>query len=821
MTTWNRVSLEGDPFVAYDPRHPYEGSLPWPCHWVSSPQAGAPPFVMAYRLAFHLDAPAQFRLHVTADERYVLYLDGEQLGRGPERGDPRNWFYESYDISLPAGDHLIAARVWALGPLASHAQMSAQPGFLLCVEDPRYWDVLNTGRAPWQAARIDAYTFTPPLNAFAVGHRIVLDARRYPWGFERGEEQAVALDWQPVERLHPGYNAASRGHIFSGEHLLRPAALPAMLETPRRLGRARHVSAPGPGDTHDIPLRAEDHLSEEEGAWNDLLAGRASFVLPPHTRRRVLVDLENYYCAYPEAVVSGGGSEGGRLRIHFQEGLFAAPGNWDRGNRDVIDGKYFISMGDGQDALGDLFILDGGQQRRLEPLWWNAGRYVEILVESGDEPLTIERLTWRETRYPYENESRFSAGDPRLEQVIPLAVRALQMCSHETYMDCPYYEQLMYIGDTRLECLVTYVTSRDARLPKKALEMFAASLLPGGLTQSRYPARQRQIIPPFSLWWVAMLRDFLLWRGEEAFVRRLLPAARQVLDTFTGHLTADGLVRSPEGWNFVDWVDTWEAGVPPGGTPGGICAPLNWQYVYALAQAAAVEEAFGEHELAERDRCLARQAARALVRVFWDGGKGLFADDPERTVFSEHSQCLALLADEQCDDLLEEPVRQALAASLFSTPGLTRTSVYFSHYLFEACRLLGRVDVFFERMQPWFDMPQYGFKTTYENGNPHTNRSDCHAWGAHPLYHYFASLLGVRPAAPGFARVEIVPQPGPLERISGTLPHPAGEIAVEIRREGQSLSGQVRLPQGVSGVLRANGRRQELLPGLNIVEPPA
>ncbi|WP_372490084.1 hypothetical protein [Chitinophaga sedimenti] len=28
--------------------------------------------------------------------------------------------------------------------------------------------------------------------------------------------------------------------------------------------------------------------------------------------------------------------------------------------------------------------------------------------------------------------------------------RTSRLCAYETYMDCPYYEQLQYIGDTRI-----------------------------------------------------------------------------------------------------------------------------------------------------------------------------------------------------------------------------------------------------------------------------------------------------------------------------------------------------------------------------------
>ncbi|MGK4456111.1 hypothetical protein, partial [Klebsiella pneumoniae] len=69
----------------------------------------------------------------------------------------------------------------------------------------------------------------------------------------------------------------------------------------------------------------------------------------------------------------------------------------------------------------------------------------------------------------------FRSDDDRIANLMPLMDRVLQMCAHETYFDCPFYEQLMYIGDTRLETLATYVSTDDDRLPRKALRMFAAS----------------------------------------------------------------------------------------------------------------------------------------------------------------------------------------------------------------------------------------------------------------------------------------------------------------------------------------------------------
>ncbi|MGB8215221.1 MAG: hypothetical protein WCE68_16855, partial [Anaerolineales bacterium] len=549
-----RILIESLPFDnRYNPNAPWEGSQGWPCRWIGLPEA-RPPFVAAYRLGFRLEEATGLRVHVSADERYELFLDGERIGRGPERGDRLHWFFETYGLELEAGVHMLVARVWALGAMAPLAQMSARPGFLLCPEDEGQLDRLATGRAGWQAKLMNGYSFTPPLAGFGVGYKVQIDGKAFPWGFEKGAGQ----DWGPVLNLEPGYNAATRSDCRPEEHLLVPASLPPMLEQARQIGRVRNISAPALAATHSIPVRAADHLAEEEPAWSALLAGSGAVTIPANTRRRVIVDLEDYYCAYSECVLSGGA--GSRVRIHWQESLYQERVHWDKGQRGEVEGKYFSTVDWDQDGIGDTFLPEGGEKRRYENLWWIAGRYVELLVETDNQPLVIESLTFRETRYPYEAESRFEASDPRLERAAPLMLRALQMCSHETFMDCPFYEQLMYVGDARLEVLVTYLTSPDDRLARKALRMFDYSRLDSGLTQSRYPSRERQIIPPFSLWWVGMVYDHLMWRGDPDFVRSLMPGVRGVLEAFSGLRDQAGLVHSPAGWNFMDWVPAWPAG---------------------------------------------------------------------------------------------------------------------------------------------------------------------------------------------------------------------------------------------------------------------
>jgi hypothetical protein len=116
-----------------------------------------------------------------------------------------------------------------------------------------------------------------------------------------------------------------------------------------------------------------------------------------------------------------------------------------------------------------------------------------------------------------------------------------------------------------------------------------------------------------------------------------------------------------------------------------------------------------------------------------------------------------------------------------------------------------------DRLDLWLTLHQLGLKTTVEMPEP--TRSDCHAWSSHPLFHYGATLLGVRPASWGFATVEIAPQLGPLQWIQGSMPHALGEIQVRVQRNNHGIEATVSLPEGLHGTFEYEGKRRTLVPG--------
>ena len=758
------------------------------------------PGVWAFRKCFTVEKPETLRMCVTADQRYDLYLDGERIGWGSDRGLSNNWFYETLDVTLDPGEHRLVARVWwaGFGYRSHFGHTAVRPAFLLHVCGEKE-EALSTRAGNWEACELPGYEITDPIapgefigEFTCVGGHTKLTAGKNPAGWRLGGGDG----WATAEDTGETTSFRCLADECIPERLLSPGVLPAMQETMRGPGDVRFAAViDGTRNTMADPIRAARSDDALAASFTKLSRGEAPVTVPPHTTVRILFDADEYLTAWPEFRVTGG--RDARIALSWAESLYVVKESLDKGNRDEIEGKFFR-------GLTSRFICDGTAGCLLDTLWFKAGRYLELVIETADEALTVDSLRLRVTHYPESWAFSFASDDARWDHTIPLLKRALAMCSHESYFDCPYYEQLMYGGDTRVEILTTYAACSDDRLPRKAMLLFDRSRTERGLTLSRVPSRIKQTIPPFSLYWVQMVYDYAMWRNDPAFVRDRLDGIRSVLLTFHRHVGEDGLLRSPVGWNFVDWVQNkdWQHGIPPDGETGHISAIINFHYVWVLRQAAALETLCGETAFAAWDRSEADRIAAAATRAFWDEAQGLYADDRAHTAWSEHAQCMAICSGSVPPERLA-PLGEALATA----PDLARATIYYSFYLLEAFRILKRPHDLYDRFSLWFGLREKGFRTTPESPEP--TRSDCHAWGSHPLFHILASLAGIRPEAPGFSLVRIEPQPGPLRRLQGSVPHPKGSVSVDLRLGDDNLwHGTVSTPEDIPGILAINGQER-------------
>jgi hypothetical protein len=521
-----------------------------------------------------------------------------------------------------------------------------------------------------------------------------------------------------------------------------------------------------------------------------------------NSKTTVLYDQGHLTTAYPRLTVSGG--KGAVVRMRYAEALFKTSAR-EKGNRNEIEGKEFIGN-------YDEFVLDGGTRRVFRPLWWRTYRYLQLEIQTRDQPVTVENLTGTATGFPFVRKATFDAGVPELNQILDVGWRTARLCAHETYMDCPYYEQLQYAGDTRVQGLVSLFQTGDARLMRNAIDLLNDSRQSDGCTMSRYPTRLEQYIPGFALWWVGMVHDYHWYVADAPFVRRMLPGVRSVLSFFEAYQKQNGSLASLPWWRYFDWVQEWPNGDVPQDADGG-AALFDLQLLMAYRWAAALEKASGMPELAqvysERERVL-----RATIRtLYWDAGRQLFADTPSKKLFSQHTNTMAVLADVVSGD-----EARALMLRTLTAPGLAQGALYFKFYMHQALAKVGEGDRYLEQLDDWRGMLAIGLTTFAEvvdrPGRP--TRSDCHAWSASPNIELMRTVLGVDSAAAGFSRVVVRPHLGQLKFAEGAVPHPKGLIEVRVE-----ASGNVSVTSPVDGEFLWRGTRRDLHAGANRFIVPA
>ncbi len=742
--------------------------------WIWAP--GLPPAAapdgtfLRFRRTFDAIPGGRLRLHVSADERFVLLLDGEDFSRGPHRGTVEHWLYQSYDIDLAPSVHTLEAVVYQLGDHAPLAQLTSRGGFILKAEGA-YDETLTTGKAEWTVAPLACTRMTDKgeSHTFGVGDQCEAVGTSYL------DERPADSAYRPAVVVRGPIQPNIYGLRANG-WMLYPTTLPDQLHERKTPGVLRQALWNG------VPVPLPD------------LA--APIAIPADTRAEFLWDLGDYYGAYPELTVSQGA--GASIRWGWAESLYNADGT--KGHRDDFEGKTFR-------GFVDTFRPDGRPRARFTAPWWRSGRWCRLEIQTAGEPLTLERLVIAESRYPTPPVAEFHCDDGSLEAVQRLCVRGMQMCMHEMFFDCPYYEQQMYPGDTRVQLLTVGALHADDRLNRHAITLYDLSRRDNGFVGMNFPTRGTQESATYTMIWPYMFRDYALWHDDIAWLRARLPGLRNVLDGLAAYEDDRGLVENLSGWSFMDWVPAWPHGIAPHGDVGqGVSALNNLQYLHALQSAADTESAMGEAPMAARWRDKANRLAAAIVDAFWSEERGLVADTEDKDCFSEHAQCFALLCD-----ILPDRLRERAWHGLLHDTDLARCTVYFSHYLFETYFRFGRADLFLRRLDLWRDYVAIGLRTPLEA--PGNARSDCHAWGSHPLYHLHAGVAGIRPAEPFFRSVRIAPCPGPLRWIHAKTPSPHGLIETRLAFDGNAVHGTVTLPACLSGTFEWHGQSLPLHPG--------
>ncbi len=757
----------------------------WKAQWITSSSAPQRDMVVLhFRKAIEVPAvPEHFVVHVSADSLFILNVNQREVGRGPARSDLAHWKFETYDLApfLRPGRNEIAATVWSLG-VSTGAQISDRTGFVLSGVSPQA-DVADTNDS-WEVTEEKGVQSlpTPPevqRSYFVAEPAESIDGALFDWSWN--EAASSRSKWEKAASIG---NAIERGSVLQNNNWqLMPDSLPAMQMELIPVGHV--VRASGIQPPADFP--------------------GTGFEIPAHATVSLLVDQSHLTTAYPELTVSGGAAS--KIRLTYAEALVDSKGV--KGNRNEIEGKHIT-------GIFDEFLPDGSAKRAFMPLAWRTWRYLQVDVTTADQPLRIENLRSWFTAFPFEERARFQSDDPVLTQIWQIGWRTARLDAHDTYMDTPYWERMQYIGDTRIQALISYNVAGDDRLARQAIQAFNDSRITDGITRSRYPSSVTQIIPTFSLLWIGMVHDFWQYRADDAFVKAQIPGTRTVLDWFIEKQRPDGLMGHLSWWPFLDWGKDFAFGMPPEDADGG-SSPITLQYIEALRYGAELESAFGDSVRAQRYREAESRAVNAVRKLCWNSVSGLIADTPAQKHFSQHANILGVWLDviprEQQKDVLNKilSVSDPGFTSTGSVPEMTKATYYFRFYLARALEHAGMGDQYLNLLKPWRDMTALGLTTWAEQPEP--TRSDSHAWSAHPNFDFLTIVAGIRPKAPGFSSVSIEPHLGLLRNVVSAVPTPKGMVEVNYVSRNSGVSAEINLPSNVSGELIWKGKTFSLHPG--------
>ena len=775
------------------PLNPALVAARWRASWIGSANVpGGNPGVFYFRRELSLSSvPVHFWVHVSADNRFLLRVNGKYAAEGPARGDLYHWRFETVDLAplLQPGRNVLAAIVWNFGELAPVAQMSNRTGFLM-QGDTEAEASVNTGK-DWQVRQEPGRVALGHEGAhgyFAAGPAEKIDGRLFDWSWD--QPQTDSSGWE-------------------GPRLLGPGATREAQDAPTRWELVQDPLPPMEHDLVDagVPVRAD--------GINPLPAFPAApLEVSANTHVTLLLDHRTLQTAYPELTMSGG--RDAEIRVTYSEALYDAQGK--KGDRNEVAGRHI-------DGITDQFISGGQSSAVFVPLWWRTWRYLQIEVKTKSEPLKLERLRAWFSAYPFIDNAKINGDIRDLDRIWQTGWRTARLDAHETYMDAPYSEQLQYVGDTRIQALISYVVSGDTRLARQAITNIDDSRTPEGITQSRYPSGLPQFIPTFSLLWVNMLHDYWLYVDDLPLVKETLPHTRTVLDWYASHLRPDGLLGPVKWWEFADWTGNYKYGVPPQDADGGSTF-LTLQFVEALRAAGELEAKFGSEERVGEYQAIIRRASEALNRECWDAERGLYADTPARNSWSKQANVLAVLLDIAPSDqqqsilkrLMTAKDRESTVVDGKTVPPMSEMSYYFRFYLNRALDHAGLGDTYLSQLTPWYKMLDLGLSTWAETPEP--TRSDCHAWSASPNYDLLTIVAGIRPGSPGFKTVRIEPHLNGLHQLDASMPHAGGKIVTSYRLGSKGWSATITLPPGVDGQLSWKNEISPLHSGMQTLPLP-
>lgn len=746
-----------------------------------------------YRLKIELQEPAELAMDISANSRYRLWINEQPVLSGPCRSSVYRHYYDTVDVSsyLQEGVNVFAVQVLLCDSMYTNGWQgdrrlplfsveSLPAGHRLAVEGivrdrsgSGAADV-TTGRADWKVWLDNTwYLVSDPGvndNMGALTEHIDFTKTFPDW-------KSISFDdtnWKECEKLEQAAPGMEELYGLQKTFVLEERPIPLLYETPGVL--SRELGAPV--------------LDEKE-----------SVEIGPNEHKTLLFDggtLFNGYFQYP---ISGGA--GAELCFTYFEKF--------KKGIDEVKRDDFQKGEIGDNGQKDTIIANGSDMI-YEPFWYRTMRFLQVEIRTREEALVFHRPRYLATGYPLHPESYVRSGAPWVEPVYEMCVRTLQACMMDAYMDCPFWEQMQYPMDTRLQALFTYACSRDTSLARKALSDFHDSMLPMGLVQGHAPSNPKQVISTFSLHYIFMLLEYYKRTGDAALLRQYRSDVDAILEYYDRHLGAQGLVENLGYWDFVDWQENWTGSQGrPAAAVYGASTIINLMYGKALLDGAQICEITGRTGMAEEYRERQKRIADQIQVLCWDKDRKMYREGPSYQEFTQHAQSWAVLCG-----MVSGREAAGLLRRTFEEQDVLQCGFSTCFELFRACEAAGCYELTHRRMEWWIHLLDEHCTTCPET--PADSRSECHGWSALPIYELLSVTAGVRRETGHPETVVVRPHMGNLTDLEGAVITEYGRIEFRYSCTEGNTCYEISLPEGMNGKwMNVDGGFIELKTGKNII----
>jgi alpha-L-rhamnosidase len=793
----------------------------WQGHWIWVPEEPATPSGFLggainpqakqthglFRKRIHLDrVPERVPARITADSRYALFTNGQEVFRGPIRSQPRRLYYDLFDLApfLQPGENVIAIYVTYYGAPKSY-WMPAVPNLTLGKTGILVFET-NLGEAgwlvsdsTWKARKADAWSEDwrgETESLVTEGLPIeVFDARRFPHGWQdAGFDDTAWGAAQVVPAVHIGGFARTQpptdpyGPLYprpiaklAGE-VRRPATLQAEIldgQVDAAIGSpVKHVEAAAGLPVLRTAQAAQVPLTLEVPA-----GGMARLILD---MGRIVSGLVSFEIQAPAGTV---------LDLSYVEKPVAGP-----------------SEGIAQHA-GTRYIARGDHDR-FQVFDSNGLRYAYLLVHGVQGAVTLTHFAVQEQLYPWQEGASFACDDEELNRLFQAGLRTVQLCSHDAFIDCPTREQRAWVGDGVVHQMVHLATNRDWRLAWRYLTLGNSPRSDGILPMSvvgDIEAGGGFTIPDWALHWVHGVFNCYRFSGDRDRVKALLPTVERVLRWYVPYQTPAGLLKDMPEWNLVDWSSVSTADT------SAVLTALWSRGLREFAQMAAwLEERASQRWAEER-----YEQARTGFEIFWDEARGSYIDHivngERRPEMSQLAGALAIcagLAPEprwgRIIDTITNPERLVVRSWISYGHGdeaemmqqlqaiyaidwdaaqqIVLAEPFMSYTVHDAVALAGRAERLPDLYRRWSEFLVDGYDTIGECWGWGTH---VHGWSCTPTRDLIFYTLGVTPAEPGYTTARIAPRLGRLHWARGSVPTPHGLITVEVTADSVTVASPV------------------------------